>query len=63
MRAPVGRLCVRASEETVAVLARARLDLVEAGNVAELVLEAVTTADPPAGPEVTIELADEPRGQ
>ena len=63
MRAPVGRLCVRASVETVAVLDRARLDLVEAGNVAELVLEAVTTADPPAGPEVTIELADEPRGQ
>jgi valyl-tRNA synthetase len=61
MRAPVARLRVRASEATIAVLDQAGPDLVEAGNIAELVLEPAPV-DPPPAPEVTVELADEPGG-
>ena len=61
MRAPVARLSVRGSQATVAALELARADLVEAGNVAELVLEAVA-GDSPQAPEVSVELADEADG-
>ncbi|TML39256.1 MAG: valine--tRNA ligase [Actinobacteria bacterium] len=61
MRAPVARLSVRGSQATIAALERARADLVEAGNLAELVLEAVA-GDSPQAPEVSVELADEADG-
>ena len=57
MRAPVARLGVRAPQAAITALGLARPDLLGAGNVRELVLEAVAGA--PTLLEVTVELGDE----
>ena len=57
MRAPVARLGVRAPQAAITALGLARPDLLGAGNVRELVLEAVAGA--PTLLEVTVELRDE----